>query len=268
MILKITGRDNKTLKFVKSLKRKSVRTKERQFVAEGKKIVLEALKYVPELVRLVVITEDFAKKEQMCVKMAESVCDRVLEVSDSAFLDISDTDTPQGILAVLEMPDKEFAAHKNSQDIIVLDGVSEPGNMGTIIRTAEALGFDGIYLMKGCTDIFSSKTVRSTMGSVFRMKFKTECTLCDIEKLKDMGFSVISTTPVGDTVLEKMDIPKKAAVVIGNEAHGVCDEVLKLSDFKVKITMDGLAESLNAAIAAGIAMHWIKNSCTNRIKDF
>jgi TrmH family RNA methyltransferase len=141
---------------------------------------------------------------------------------------------------------------------LILDGVSEPGNMGTVIRTAEALGYDGIYITKGSADIYSPKTVRATMGSVFRMNFRRNCTTDDIRKLQDMGFSVVATTPLGTTKLEEFKTPERLAIVIGNEAHGVCDEILDLADYGVKITMDGMAESLNAAVASGIVMHWLK----------
>ena len=259
MIQKITGKDNKTLKLIKSLKKKSNRTEQKKFVAEGRKIVMEAFEFVPQSIHSVVISEDFFEKEVEFVKRAETVCDKVMVISEKTFTEISDTDTPQGVLAVVRMPESEFLADEKSQDIVVLDEVSEPGNLGTVIRTAEAFGFDGIYLTKGCADVFSPKTVRSTMGSVFRMKFRTNCTIEDIELLKKEGFSIVSTTPSGADLLESFKAPKKTAVVIGNEAHGICDDILEISDFKVKISMDGLAESLNAAVAAGITMHWIKN---------
>ena len=177
----------------------------------------------------------------------------------NVFDEISDTETPQGILAVVNMSGQEFRHVDGTQSIVVLDGVSEPGNLGTVIRTAEAFGFDGVYLMKGCADIYSSKTVRSTMGSVFRMSFKTGCEIKDLKELQNDGFSLVSTTPGGEVSLEQLKAPERCAVIIGNEAHGVSDDVLAISDMRVKITMDGLAESLNAAVAAGIALHWIKN---------
>ncbi len=259
MILEITGKDNKTLKLVKALKKKNHRTEQKLFLAEGRKLVMEAIRYVPENIRCIIISQDFLEKEPEITDASEKICSKVFSVSAKIFDEISDTDTPQGIMAVLEMNNEEFCPVDSTCNIAILDGVSEPGNMGTVIRTAEALGFDGIYLTKGCADIYSPKTVRSTMGSLFRMKFRTGCSVEDIKALQEKGFSVVSTTPMGETVLETFDTPKKCAVVIGNEAHGVCDEILKMSDFRVKITMDGFAESLNAAVAAGIAMHWMKN---------
>lgn len=259
MVSRIESRENKTIKAIKKLKRKSCRLEERRFIAEGKKIVLEAFLYVPSDVSMVVVTDSFLEKEPEFLEKAQTVCEKIYIVSESIFTDISDTDTPQGVMAVIEMNNCEFSPKDDTKTIVILDGVSEPGNMGTVIRTAEALGFDGIYITKGSADIYSPKTVRSTMGSVFRMKFKNNCVIEDINALKDNGFSVVATTPDCDIYLENFKTPSKVAVVIGNEAHGVCEEVLNVADFKVKIRMDGLAESLNAAVAAGIAMHWIKN---------
>ena len=258
MVTRITGKDNKTLKFIKSLKKKSTRLEFGKYVAEGRKIVAEAFEYVPKDIFSIVMSEGFAESEMKTVLRAQELCDKVFILSEQAFVDIADTDTPQGILAVINMPKTEFLPDEHTGDIVVLDGVSEPGNMGTVIRTAEALGFDGLYLMKGCADVYSSKTVRSTMGSVFRMRFRTNCSVEDVTELQKKGFCVVATTPGGEIAMEKMEIPSKTAVVIGNEAHGVCSEILDASDMRVRITMEGRAESLNAAVASGIVMHWIK----------
>ncbi len=260
MISRITGKDNKTLKMCRALKRKNGRAEQGRFIAEGRKLVLEAFSYATDKIYCVVLTEDFAEKEPQILKDAEKVCDKVFIVENKAFEDISDTDTPQGILAVVNIPKDDFEPDSDTKSIVILDGVSEPGNMGTVIRTAEALGYDGVCMMKGCADVYSPKTVRSTMGSVFRMKFKTGCDLEYIKSLQEKGFFVIATTPVGELALEALTVPEKTAVVIGNEAHGVCDELMGLAQSRVRISMDGMAESLNAAVAAGIVMHWIKNS--------
>ncbi len=259
MVYNISSKENKIVKFAKQLKRKSSRIELGQFIAEGKKIVMEALEYAPDKIHSIIVSESFFKDNQDLAKSLEKVCDKIYVVPQNIFDDISDTDTPQGILAVLNMNLQDFAPDLETHEILVLDGISEPGNMGTVIRTAEALGFDGIYLMKGCTDIYSPKTVRSTMGSIFRMKFRSNCSVQDIDDLKNNGFSIISTTPNGELSLEDFTSPQNIAVVIGNEAHGVCDEILKISDYRVKITMSGMAESLNAGVAAGIVMHWLKS---------
>ncbi len=261
MVYSITGKDNKTLKLIRSLKRKSARIENKMFIAEGTRLVGDAFEYAAADIYCVVMEEEFYNKNSEMAKAAETVCDKVYIVKKAVFGELSDTDTPQGIMTVVNITEKTPQLGDMSKDkcIAVLDGVSEPGNMGTIIRTAEALGFDGVYLMKGCADIYSPKTVRATMGSVFRMSFKTNCLPEDIEKLRDNGFKIIATTPAGNVELQSFLPCGNQAVVIGNEAHGVSGELLELSDIKLKIHMDGMAESLNAAIAAGIVMHWLKN---------
>ncbi|MBR5155386.1 MAG: RNA methyltransferase [Clostridia bacterium] len=259
MINIISSKDNKNLKLIRQLNKKSFRADTGQFIAEGKKIVLEVFEYASDKLCYIVVSDTFSKKEPSVLETASKHCENIYIVPDNIFADLSDTNTPQGILAVLNMSDDVFTPTPCTRHIVVLDGISEPGNMGTVIRTAEALGFDGIYLMKGCTDIYSPKTVRSTMGSLLRMNFRTNCTLQDVEDLKNMGFSIIATTPGGNVCLEDFNVPEKLAVVIGNEAHGICDDLLSLADNRVKITMNGMAESLNAAVAAGIVMHWLKN---------
>ncbi len=259
MINNISAKDNKTLKLVRQLKKKNGREANNKFIVEGRKMVLEALEYAAEDIYCVVVSDEFCDKEQQLVEKCDEMCGHIYCVPKNVFDELSDTDTPQGILAVIELNAEEFVPDENSSRVLILDGVSEPGNMGTIIRTAEAIGFDGIYLMKGCTDVYAPKTVRSTMGSVFRVKMKNGCTVESLEELKKMGFSVIATTPAGSIALEGYTAPSKCAVVIGNEAHGVSDEVMAIAEEKIRITMDGMAESLNAAIAAGIVMHWLKN---------
>lgn len=259
MILSISSRDNKNLKFIRQLKKKNHRTDSQKFIAEGKKIVLEVFEYASDRLLYVVMSEGFSQKEPGILQLAEESCESVYIVPDNVFADLSDTDTPQGILAVLNMAKDNYSPSSAHRWIVVLDGVSEPGNMGTIIRTAEALGFDGIYLTKGCADIYSPKTVRATMGSLLRMKFRTNCSVNDINSLKSEGFSLVATTPSGDTILEGFKSPEKLAVIIGNEAHGISDELMRLADTRVRISMDGMAESLNAAVAAGIVLHWLKS---------
>ncbi len=259
MISYISSKENKTAKLIRQLKKKNIREKTKQFVAEGRKIVLEALEYAPQSINCIVVSDEFCEKEADIFAQLSKSCENIYRVPQNLFAELSDTDTPQGILAVLEIPENSFVPDFKTDSVIILDKISEPGNMGTVIRTAEALGYDAIYLMQGCTDIYSPKAVRSTMGSLFRMNFKANCTVEDIYSLKSLGFSVVATTPAGNTNLESFNTPQKTAVVIGNEAHGVSDDILQMADYRIKINMDGMAESLNAAVAAGIVMHWLKN---------
>ena len=258
MVRIITSKDNKNIKLVRQLGKKSFRYEARKFVAEGRKLVMEAVCFAAADICFAVMAQSFFDSEKDFVQNVESKNVDIFVVSDAIFNDISDTDTPQGVLAVVSMKEESFYAGDGAKEVLVLDGVSEPGNMGTAIRTAEAFGYDKVYVMKGSADVYSPKTVRSTMGSVFRMNFKRDCLMSDILKLQEEGFSIIATSPLGEVRLEDFKAPEKIAVVIGNEAHGVCDEILEMADARVRISMDGMAESLNAAVASGIVLHWLK----------
>ncbi len=258
MVQMLASKDNKNIKLIRQLSKKSSRHENQKFVAEGKKLVLEAVTFAPLDICFVVMSKSFFERENTAVSEILAACENIYVIPENLFAGISDTDTPQGVLAVMNMRDEKPAKNPQKKEVLVLDGVSEPGNMGTAIRTAEALGYDEVYIMKGSSDLYSPKTVRATMGSVFRMNFKRDASLEDILNLQKQGFSIIATTPSGEEALEELVVPEKVAVVIGNEAHGVSDQILKLSDKRVKISMDGMAESLNAAVASGIVMHWLK----------
>ena len=170
------------------------------------------------------------------------------------FSALSDTETSQGILAVCKM------AYYNMEDIscdtlLVCDEVSDPGNLGTLIRTAECSGVGGIILLKGTVDPYSPKVVRSTMGSVFRMPMY----FAQVEDLKKhlSDYSIIATVLDGSRDLYDIEFPEKVAVVVGNEARGVSDEVAKMAQIRTLIPMCGNAESLNASVAGSIVMYEI-----------
>ena len=172
-----------------------------------------------------------------------------IEVTEEIIKKITDVTTSQGIVAVCEIPQyKEFKKDK----ILFLDRVQDPGNVGTIIRTADAFGFDAVFLSKGCADVYSPKVVRSTMGSIFHLPVIQDVT---VEEVKSIGNMVYSSTLEKAEFLEKIEIPKKFTLVIGNEGNGISEEVKSITDKFVKIKMNGSAESLNASIAAGILMY-------------
>ncbi len=254
MIEIITGKDNKKLKILASLSAKKGREKHGAYLVEGKRMVAEAAEYAD--VRFVVASETFYEDNRSLVDGIAAKGISVFKTSDRLFLGVADTKTPQGIAAAVSLPPKEDFDPEKARKALVLDGVSEPGNMGTIIRTAEAAGIDWIFLMKGCADVYNPKVVRSTMGSVFRMKF-TYCEKSDeLGVLKENGFKLISSALKNSVdIHEYKNGGEKTAVVIGSEAFGVSREVLAMSDILVRIPMSGKVESLNAAVAAGILMY-------------
>lgn len=257
MIKRIESRDNKLLKVARSLHKKKGRVQTGLYFAEGLRLVKEALSYVPAEIDAVIMSEEFIDQNIALAEEVESKISNVFVVSQKLFAELCDTETPQGIAALVKIPKEEAVDLTSAKYVLILDGVSEPGNMGTIIRTAEAAGIDLICLLEGCVDVYSPKTVRSGMGSLFRMKVISVGTSF-IEELKKNDFTVIATALYNSVPIEEIKASGKRAIVIGNEARGVSEEVLSLADIAARIEMSGSVESLNAAVAAGIAMYMLR----------
>ncbi len=254
MIKFISSRDNKTLKLVRSLSQKKLREKNKLYFAEGARISKDAVTYIKDEIEFLLITNEYYKENEEYINGIEDT--DIYVTDEKLFREACDTENPQGIMAVVKIPEREDINY-NADYILILDGVSEPGNMGTIIRTAEAAGIKQICRTEGCADIYNPKTVRASMSSVFRMSFsriKPE----DIEKLQKEGFTVAATVLENSESIEKVRIDGKRALVIGSEARGVSKEISDRSDLSVRIDMFGEIESLNAAVAAGIAMYILR----------
>ena len=162
------------------------------------------------------------------------------------------TKTPQGIAAVVRITEVELKAKR----LIAMDGVQDPGNVGTIIRTADAAGFEGIILSNHCADVFSPKVLRATMGSIFRMGIRVTDDLPGLlQTMVAQGASVLSSQLDGEPFYQRSPLNERFVLVIGSEGNGVTDEVKAVATHKVKLPMRGGAESLNAAVAAGIMMY-------------
>lgn len=253
MITEITSKDNKNLKLIRGLESRSNREKINKYTAEGKYIVDEAIRYAMPHIFCIVMSETFAKKNKEMIKTLDKSNKNIYIVTESIFSKLSFTENSQGVLAVLNMtsPDK-----KNIGDfLLVLDKISEPGNLGTIIRTAEAAGITSIYTTLGSVDIYNPKVVRSTMGSIFRMNIIQGIMYEEIAALKAEGYYIAATALYNSEELKREERLEKFIIVIGNEAHGVSEELLKLSDRRIRLPMQGKVESLNAAVAAGIVMY-------------
>ena len=254
----ISSGDNKKLKLLSAAATPKGRKKHGLFLVEGRRMVEEAVRFATEKIRYIFVSESFGSGNPDFMKKLDGGGFLVYTVTDKLFSSAASTTTPQGVAALLEIGGDKNPKADGLLNVLILDGVSEPGNVGAIIRTAEAAGVDAVYLMKGCADIYNPKAVRSTMGSIFRMNFKTGCEIGDIEELGRSGFKIAATALDGSVDLFEYAREKegvKMAAVIGSEARGVSDEVLSLSDVRVRIPMKGKVESLNAAVAAGVLMY-------------
>ncbi len=244
---RITSRSNPLVARLKKLNSKrSVRREEGVFCGEGPKLLAEALKWEADL-ETVICAEGVLLPE-----LPENT--RVVEVPESLLSAVADTESPQGVVFVCRGSSLTLPEKLEGSRYLVLDGVQDPGNVGTIWRTADAFGADGLILCSGCADPWSPKTVRSTMGAIFRMPVY-EATLEETaQKLSAAGIPLYTTALREDTVDVRDISLKKAAVIIGSEGKGVSDLALKLCQKTVKIPMTQRCESLNAAIAASVVL--------------
>ena len=250
--MKITSRKNQLV--VKSrglLREKKIRDEEGLFGVEGVKLCLEAVSAGVEA-KWALVSETAREKFVEAVGAIEEKCD-VTVVSDDVYLYLSEQKSPQGIFLAGQILDKSVNLDRilNSGKILLLDCVQDSGNLGTMLRTAEALGICGVILGEGCADMWSPKTLRASMGSAFRLPCCDMDIAGAVRAAKDKGFAVYAAM-LDETAqrLGSFRFPEKSAVVIGNEGHGVSGEVAGLCQ-KVYIPIQG-AESLNAAAAAAI----------------
>ena len=226
------------------------------FTAEGKKIFSEAPR---ELVEKVIVSAGFEKENAGFLKNV-----KYETAADSLFARISDTKTPQGILTVFKKPvyaAEEIVSGNGRSSVMILEDLQDPGNVGTIIRTAEGAGVKGVILGKGCADVFAPKVIRSTMGSVFRVPFAYSDDLeKTVEMLRKNGYLIYGSNLHGSVVYTDVDYAADCAVIIGNESRGMSKQLAHKCDRLIRIPMEGKLESLNAGVAASILMYAAYNA--------
>lgn len=245
----------------KLMKQAKARKQEKTFVVEGWKMVKEAL--VRNLVLRLYVKQSEEKTYQQLLADEKEKWEKIPAeiVSDGVFRELSDTVTPQGILAMVKMPeyDKENICEGNAGGVyeeaklLILEDIQDPGNMGTILRTAEGAGMSGVLLSKGCVDVFNTKVVRATMGALFRVPFYVCEELKDeVKHLQQKGFTFYAAHLQGKEDYTAESYQGKLGILIGNEANGLTEELADMAEKKVKIPMEGELESLNAAVSAAL----------------
>lgn len=257
--MNITSTDNRIVKLTASLAEKKYRDKEKLYIIEGPNLVREALENGGRLRFIFTRAEQISSEAEAIAADAEEKGLAVYYASDNVFAKLSQTDNSQGILAVAEkeLPSEaEFFENCRGRNILVLDRIQDPGNMGTLLRTAEAAGMAGVVLTKGCVDPFSPKTVRASAGSVTRLPmFFADDAAQTAALLKKAGKRLCVCVMNADCVYWDADLSKDVAILIGNEGNGVSDEFISLADIKIEIPMEGRIESLNAGLAGGLVMY-------------
>lgn len=216
----IKSKDNNKIKYIRSIKNKKTRDKEKVFLVEGIKFVTEAIKDYP-YVKFVLLSEKLRYKSTKDLEILHTyILNKNIEVfycEDNIFENIGDTITSQGAIAVLSQINYTFDEILRKNFIIFCDRVQDPGNLGTIIRTADAFSPSAVVLNRGCTDVYNSKVVRATAGCIFRTLFLYEENKQIINKLKNEGFKIISTVVKSSFTFEDVENAEKLCIVIGNE---------------------------------------------------
>lgn len=245
---RIESKNNDYYKGLMKLKTRKGRMKAGQYLIDGHRIVMHALQHHKD-VCAVIVTDTYLSK------YPTPAFTNVIVVTESMFKQLIETDTPQGILAVVRITEQSLRPGK----WLYLDGIQDPGNMGTLIRTADAAGFGGVILAKGCTDPFSQKALRSSMGSIMSIPVKMQQ---DVNFLKQCKRPLYGAALEGGISYREMEYASDSVLIIGNEGNGISKEVLKLCQHRVYIPMIGDVESLNASIAGGILMFDMQKTCT------
>lgn len=230
----ITSLDNPKIKYLASLSKAKERKQEQKFIVEGKHLVDEAKKQN-------VLIEAYSIEEK----------EGYIQVSPSVMKKITNTNTLVSEIGLCKMLDKKELSNK----LLLLDGVQDPGNMGALMRSAKAFGFDTIVLGNGCVDIYNDKVIRSSQGAIFKLNFINAYLPDFIKSLKE--YSVYGTNVVHGISLENVKKSQKMAIVLGNEGNGISKEVFDVIEKNIYIQMDD-TESLNVSVAAGIIMYNLK----------
>ncbi|MGI6734439.1 MAG: TrmH family RNA methyltransferase [Anaerovoracaceae bacterium] len=262
----IESPENPLIKKAMKLKQRKAREKEGLYLIEGLNLCREALSADVNIEVLLIRQSEHGsggngEYEDLLAQSAEKGL-KTVGVEDGLYNKLMETETPQGIAAMVRYrtwdPDSFFAAGKRGGqgNILVLDRIQDPGNAGTLLRTAEAAGCQGVLALKGTVDLYSPKVVRAAAGSLFRLPLLFTANAKEaVRLLHSHGKRVVVATPYCDNFHFETQLDRNAAFVIGNEAGGVSTDFLEMSDCRVKIPMCEPVESLNAAVAAGILMY-------------
>lgn len=256
----ITSKDNEIIKNVRKLKEKKYRYQNSEYIVEGIKMIKEAI-LEEAVIKLIIVCEDNVNSgaidKKLLYEIAKYEC---IYVNKKIFSFITDVQNPQGILAVIEKQNSEENIDYKQDVIVVLDGIQDPGNLGTILRTIDSVGLNQVIVSKETADAYNPKVVRSTMGAIFRVNIiESDNLLETLKNLKKHKYKVMATSLETQNSIYDVDYSKKV-IVIGNEANGVSEEILDYSDEKIKIPMLGKTESLNASVATAVILYeYVRN---------
>ena len=261
----ITAKDNEMVKnVVKLMNSARYRWEKRCFAAEGVRLCMDGA-LSGAAIQQFFYTEAAQQKYAREFAVLHEKAAFSAAVSEAVFKKMSDTMAPQGFLCVFSMLDKthKMCTIKKKGCYAALENIQDPSNLGTILRTAEALGMDGVLLSDDCCDVYAPKVVRGSMGAVFRVPLMIEEDFTAvIRSLTDSGILTLASTPHEAEDISQLSFPEGGVMLIGNEGNGLCAETIAACRERVRIPMKGRAESLNAAAAAAILLYCLQNGNT------
>lgn len=250
----ITSVTNEKIKYLKKLGIKKVREESGEFLVENTKIIYDALHGGFKPVSLYITDELLQSGNEMIDHISQNIED-IFVISKNVNKSFSSFSTVSGIAAVFKINEKKIDFDSR---IIYLNGVSDPGNLGTIIRTCAAFGINNLVMDEECADVYNPKTIHAAKNAIFSINIAHDKELKIMKRIKDK-MSLYATAMEEGKDLHGFSFEKKCAVVFGNEANGVDKRILEMADEKIKINMSGDIESLNVAISAGILMYEMNN---------
>ena len=242
------------LKYLTSLKIKKHRNKANQVLIEGVRLIDESIKAGADIEFLYCTNQfmaDYSDRE--FVKMIESSHIPIDKINNNDMDQLADSINHQGIIGLANIKVGNYKEQLECDNQLILDSISDPGNLGNILRTSDWFGLKNIYLSDDCADPYNSKVIRSAMGAHFYIDIFQLDIVQHIQYLKENNFVIIAADLDGESIYD-YNIPQKSAIILGNEAHGISDEICKLIDCKITIPKLGSIESLNVAMATGIIL--------------
>jgi TrmH family RNA methyltransferase len=240
------------LRYYSSLLKKKYRTKEKKFLVEGKKIVGEGLSSTFSCEKIFA-THDFfeSNKQFFNAELLQNIPIEILKKSELQRL--TETVTPQGVSAVFNIPSPKTIDEIKSNIIVYLENISDPGNLGTIIRTCDWFGIETVLLSENSADAYNPKVIRASMGSIFHVDIISETNIGFLNMLKEKGYKLLCSDIYGENIYD-FKFPDKSIIAFCNEASGPSEALLKISDFRITIPQKGKVESLNVASAAAVVL--------------
>lgn len=250
----INSKQNKRIKQWRKLLTVKGRNQQGSYLIEGFHLIQEAVLHHQSILDWVMTPDYYERLKSEASPVLPSIA-QITFVTEEVARALSATEQPQGIFAVVALPKSDVSWTANGQRYLLIDAVQDPGNLGTMIRTADAAGYDGVIIGEGTVDLYNDKVLRSTQGSLWHLEIVRMNLKLAIQHLQDRGISVLATALHREAKsYREVEQGEKIGLIVGNEGQGVAQQWIEMADKRVFIPMPGQAESLNVAIAAGILM--------------